>query len=109
VITVSQSSLSTAYVQVMVVPTSPLGYNPTNDVVQFAFILESYPETQPASGDYHNGSWAVFPGPQYWAQCLVGPGPGGVNLSQGLYSVWVKITDNPEIPVLQQVYLQITP
>ena len=106
-ITISQSSLSTAFVQVLV--TSPGNYDPTFDDVQFAFTLEAYPETQPTSEDWLTGSWAVSPGPQYWAQCLVGPANGGLVLPMGLYQIWVKIISDPEVPVLQQAYLQITP
>ncbi len=106
-ITVSQSSLSTTYVQVMISP--PAGYDPTFDNVSFAFTPEAYPETQPTADDWHTRSWSLGPGPQYWAQCLVGPANGGVALPIGLYQVWVRVTDNPEVPVLQQVYLQVTP
>jgi hypothetical protein len=84
-------------------------YDPTSFPVQFAFTLESYPETQPGDDDWLTASWSVGPGPQYWAQCLVGPANGGTVLAVGLYQVWVKVTGSPEVPVLQQVYLQITP
>jgi hypothetical protein len=106
-ITVSQSVLSTNYVQIGVVVLAPSAYNPTADVVQFAFTPSSYPETSPVT--WYTGSWVTYPGPQYWAQCLVGPANGGVVLTLGSYQVWLKITDNPEVPVLQDVFLQITP
>lgn len=106
-ITVSQSSLSTDYVQIQITTTS--GADPTGNAVQFAFILSSYPEVQPTLTDWHTGSWITLPGPAYWAQCLVGPANGGVNLAIGRYLVWLKITANPEVPVLQQVFLEITP
>jgi hypothetical protein len=107
VITVTQSSLSTRFIQVLI--TTSNGYDPTFDNVQFAFTLETYPETQPTDEDWQTGSWAVSPGPQYWAQCLVGPANDGLALSTGLYQVWVKVVSDPEVPVLQDVYLQITP
>lgn len=107
-ITVAVSSLSTVYVQQLIIAQSASGYDPSGDVVQFAFTPETYPETVPASMSWHTGSWAVFPGPKYWAQCLVGPA-GGVVLAQGLYQIWVKITDSPEVPVLQDVFLQVNP
>jgi len=103
----SQSVLSTNQIQVLITIASPAGYDPTSDAVQFAFTLESYPETSPSV--WYTGSWAVFPGPAYWAQCLVGPANSGVSLAQGLYQVWVKITDNPEVPVFQPCFLEITP
>jgi hypothetical protein len=108
-IPVSQSSLSTANLQLQVVITSPAGYNPSGDTVQFAFMPDTYPASVPGSGDWHTGSWSVLPGPQYWAQCLVGPANGGVVLAQGLWQVWLKVTDSPEVPVIQQVSLMITP
>jgi hypothetical protein len=108
VITVSMSSLSTAYLQQLINVQSADGYNPSGDIVQFAFTASTYPETSPTSLNWNSGSWVVFPGPKYWAQCLVGPN-GGVTLTQGLWQVWVKVTDNPEIPVLQDVFLNITP
>jgi hypothetical protein len=106
-ITVTQSVLSTQMVQVQIAISSPDNYDPTANTVQFAFTPETYPETSPVT--WYSASWITFPGPQYWAQCLVGPANDGVELAIGLYQVWVKITDSPEVPVLQQVYLQITP
>lgn len=104
----SQSVLSTAYVQVPVTASGTAGaYNPTGDMVQFAFTPATYPVTEPSA--WVTGSWSVFPGPAYWAQCLVGPLNGGTALSIGTYQVWVRITDNPEIPVLQPTLLKITP
>jgi hypothetical protein len=107
VITLSQSVLSTTYVQVGITVLSPSGYDPTGDVVQFAFTPATYPETSPSV--WYIGSWATFPGPSYWAQCLVGPANDGVSLAIGTYQAWVKIIDSPEVPVIQQLVLEITP
>ena len=107
--TISQSVLSTNDVQVPVGVQSAISYNPTGDTVQFAFTPLTYPVTQPGSGDWHTGSWVTFPGPAYWAQALVGPANGGTALSLGTYQVWLKITDSPEVPVLQPCLLTITP
>lgn len=105
---ISISSLSTEYIQVEVTATvngsSP--YNPTGDQVQMAFIASGNPE----SGDWHTGAWQTLSssaGPVYLAQCLVGPS-GGVALLAGTYGVWLKVTDNPEIPVRQVGILQVT-
>ena len=105
--TVTQSALSTQMLQILVTVKSPSGYNPTGDTVQMAFTPLTYPETSPAS--WATGSWATFPGPAYWAEALVGPANGGTALSLGTYQVWLKITDNPEVPVLQPCLLTITP
>ena len=105
--TISQSVLSTNYVQVPVTVRYPSGYDPTGDVVQFAYTALSYPTIEPSA--WFGGSWLTFAGPAYWAQCLVGPANGGVSLAIGTYQGWVKITDSPAIPVLQPFLLKITP
>ena len=105
--TLSQSVLSTNYIQILVGTKYPSTYNPTADVVQMAFTPATYPETSPAS--WLAGSWVTFPGPAYWAQALVGPVNGGTALALGTYQVWLKVTDSPEVPVLQPCLLTITP
>lgn len=93
------SRLSTEYV---IVPVSAIFngavHNPTGDVIQFAFTT-GYGIT-PVT--WVNGVWDSNPVQSTWynAKCLVGPG-GSVTLASGTYTVWVKITDNPEIPVRQ--------
>ena len=103
----SQSVLSTNYMQILVTTKYPSTYNPTADTVQFAFTPATYPETSPTS--WATGTWVTFPGPAYWAQCLVGPANGGTALSLGNYQVWLRITDSPEVPVIQSCMLTITP
>ena len=107
--TITQSVLSTNYVQVQVTTRAPSIYNPTGDTVQMAFTPQTYPETSPTSSSWVTGSWVTFPGPAYWAQALVGPANGGTALSIGTYQVWVKVTDSPAVPVLQPCLLEITP
>lgn len=92
---ITLSSLSTEYVRVPVAATvAGAPYDPRSDVVQFAFVVSG---VNPQSGDWHTGLWDGGNSP-YVAQCLVGPS-GGVALTAGDYVIWVKITDNPEIPV----------
>ena len=105
--TISQSVLSTNYVQVPITIKAPAGYDPTGDVVQFAFTVLSYPTIEPSI--WYTGNWVTFPGPAYWAQCLVGPANGGVALAIGTYQGWTKVTDSPAVPVEQSFLLQITP
>lgn len=72
--------------------------NPTGDSVQFAFMPN--PANQnPGGGDWHNGTWITTGTGTYMAQVLVGPANSGINLTAGLYNVWIKITDMPEVPV----------
>jgi hypothetical protein len=106
--TISQSVLSTNYVQVPITIQSPDAYDPSGDVVQFAFTEFSYPVIEPVTWYTDQCSWATFPGPAYWAQCLVGPANGGVSLAIGTYTGWVKITDSSAVPVSQTFLLKIT-
>jgi len=102
---ISLSVLSTMYVQVPIMATvNGLPYNPTNDPVVLAFLSAG---VNPVSGDWHTGSWATAAG-VYLAQLLIGPGSGGLPLATGEYRIFVKITDNPEIPVLQPDTLLVT-
>jgi hypothetical protein len=110
VTTLSLSSLSTVYVQVPVEATvnGISDYNPTGDPVLLAFLP---PGTNPGVSDWKPGSWqsvAATSGTVFLAQCLIGPGTGGVTLTPGTYRIWVKVTDNPEIPVDDVGILQIT-
>ncbi|MEU5043161.1 hypothetical protein [Streptomyces griseorubiginosus] len=83
-------------------------YNPTADAVEFAFTAVT---AKPTTGDWKTGSWDGTqprpPGNAYIAHCLVGPG-GTVELPAGTYTMWIRITDNPEIPVIPFGRLQIT-
>ena len=108
--TISQSILSTNLIQVPVTIQSPASYNPSSDVLAFAFTPLTYPVTDPTSEDWVTApcSWAVFPGPSYWAQCLVGPANSGVSLAIGTYTGFVKIVDSPAVPVVQAFLLKIT-
>jgi hypothetical protein len=91
------SSLSTVYVQVPVAAVvNGQPYNPTGDTVQMAFPAGS---ANPAT--WYSAAWTAGPGTgSYLAQCLVGPGSGGVDLATGTYGIWVQITATPEIPVI---------
>lgn len=93
------STASLEYVRVpMASERSGAPYDPTADTVQMAFLASAGP---PAGGDWKTASWdtdsSTYP-PTYYAQCLVGPA-GTVTLAAGVWSVWVKVTDSPEVPV----------
>jgi hypothetical protein len=77
-------------------------YDPTGDVVSMAFVVGS---GQPAS--FNSGSWQTTVQGYYLAQCLVGPENGGVVLAPATYGIFVKIVDNPEVPILPAGSLQI--
>lgn len=81
--------------------------NPTSDTVQFAFMPN--PANQnPGTSDWHTGTWITTSTGTYMAQILIGPANTGTPLTVGLYNVWIKITDNPEIPIEQIDLLTIT-
>jgi hypothetical protein len=91
----SFDALSTEYVWVPVI--APV--NTTADPVSIAFKTSG----KPSSGDWHTAAWD-----DKAARILVGPGNGGVVLTAGTYSVWVKVTDDPAVPVINAGQLVIT-
>lgn len=101
------SAASREYVPASVTATvagSP--YSPIADPVDFGFT--SIGAAAPTL--WYPGLWDAAPNPgtsTYTAQCLVGPG-GTVTLAQGEYQVWIRVTDNPEMPVLPVGLLSIT-
>jgi hypothetical protein len=96
----SQSALSLQYVPFAV--TSALG-DPTAYTVEAAFA----PLADPTPGTWCAATWVQdAPVGTYVAQCLVGPG-GTIQLDVGDYVCYLRITANPEIPVLQAGALSI--
>lgn len=98
-----QSSLSLEYVKVEVLAwKGGKAADPTHDDVEMAFPLSGIP---PAAGDWKAASWDSGNG-HYWAQCLVGPG-GTVTLPIDTYDVWVKVVDDPELPIKRSGFLDV--
>jgi hypothetical protein len=93
------SSASLEYVKARVfAKMSGAVIDPTADVVTMAFLAS---DADPVSGDFKAASWetdTTTDPDSYFARCLVGPG-GAATLTDGIYTVWVKIADSPEIPV----------
>ena len=93
--TVVLSSLSLEYVRVAVtIKRLGVEVDPTTDTVQMAFTAVG---VEPVSADWKSASWETVDG-EYIARCLVGP-TGTVTLSDNMYTIWVKVADDPEIPV----------
>ena len=99
--TLTVSHLGTEYVLVPIAASKAgVPYNPTADVVQFAFMPNDV--QVPQVSDWVNGSWEtvatniIYP---YNARCLVGSS-GSTALTAGNYVMYLKITDSPEVPVL---------
>lgn len=76
--------------------------------VSFAFTAIG---AEPAS--WTGGAWetdATTDPDTYYARILVSGtgGGGGVELADGRYDVWVKVTDNPEVPARRVGRLIVT-
>lgn len=83
-------------------------YDPSADVVQMSFVAQPNYGPPPNPAAWNAATWEVDPGPVYFASCLVGPANGGIVLAPGAYQIYVKVTDNPAVPVLAGWFLQIT-
>ena len=91
------SDLSTVFIKSRIIATkNGTSYNPTGDVVEVAF---KPPGVDPAGPDWHAASWETASA-AYYARLLVGPA-GGLVLTVGTYKMWIRITDSPEVPVLE--------
>lgn len=101
-------AVSTQYVKVPVYATvaGNTNYDPTVDTVQMAFL--SSEAAQPAAGDWKAASWETTTAPPtvHYARCLIGPA-GTVTLNPGIYTVWVQVTDSPEVPALPVGTIQV--
>jgi hypothetical protein len=85
---------STEYVGVLV--TGPTGVDLTDDTVQLAVVDASDPS--PAAPAWRTPDTLTCPTTStVQARVLIGP-LGAVQLAPGRYRVWVKVTDNPEVP-----------
>lgn len=93
--TLALSTAATEYLRYNVTATAAgVAKNPTTDTVQFAFTASS--QSPPVT--YFAGSWETANG-AYFAICLVGPAGGVTTLAVGTWTVWIKVTDTPEVPV----------
>ena len=104
---ISQLSLQYVGIPVRAVTLAGASFNPTADTVQMAFMPA--PTQVPLPSDFKTAVWATLSGSllyPYAAYCLVGPG-GTINPGIGTYVIWLKVSDNPEIPVLICGYLEI--
>lgn len=96
------SQLSVQYVHCSVAATlGGVDVDPTGDIVALAFVPQG---TTPAPTDFVTGSWvqdATTVPTTHFARVLIGPPPGAIVLTPGLVDIYLKITDNPETPVLK--------
>lgn len=74
----------------------------TTSPVAMAFVAEGADPPEAADASWKSASWetdAVSEPSVYYARCLVGAAPGVVALTPGLWDVYVKVTDNPELMI----------
>lgn len=72
--------------------------DPTGTPPQFAFLLA---DTEPVTADWRTGEWVgAWTNGSVTARILVGPGTSVV-FTPGNWRCWLRITDNPEIPVMR--------
>jgi hypothetical protein len=108
--TLTQLASSTEPVQIQVRATANGSvYDPSGDPVAVAFVLQGGPEPSPSGSGWNPATWEVDPGnpPSYWASVLVGPLNGGIALAAGTYVAYVRVTDNPAVPVKAGCYLNV--
>lgn len=95
------SHASTEYVRVVVrAKREGSSLDVSVDTVEMAFVLDDGSSIDDA--DWNVGLWetnALVDPPIYTALCLIGP--DAVELAVGEYIVYVRVTDNPEEPVLR--------
>lgn len=80
-------------------------FDPTGDTVEMAFI--PLDQVEPGGADWVAASWETVGSGltvRYLSKCLVGPA-GATTLAPGLYQVFVRVQDVPEIPVKQAATL----
>lgn len=101
------SVVSTQYLVANVTDILPAGITQpvlSNYGVNFAFIPGNGIPT--VSTTWYPGGWATTSSP-FYAQVLIGSGPGGHPLSIGSYRVWVQLQASPQVPVFSAGYLDI--
>ena len=84
--------------------------NPTVDSVSLAFIAEG--EAIVGSSTYVAGTWETdasdASNPIYYARVLAGPGAAYVPTAGTSVDVYIKVTDNPEVPVVKTGTVRFT-
>ncbi len=93
------SALSSEYVRVSVAAAvNGTDIDPTGDTVQMAFVPQG---AVPAVSDWKTASWetdATVQPPIHYVRAVVGP-TGIITLTPGVFDTYVKVVDNPELPV----------
>lgn len=73
--------------------------------VEVAFTA---PGAEPAEDDWYVAAWGAPTATGCTARILIGPGAGAVTLTDGTYSMWVRVTAAVQQPVLEAGQVSIT-
>lgn len=94
-----RSQINRTSVELVRVPvTPPYGISITDQPVSIAIVARgAYPD----DGDLHAAAWDS----QDRATLLIGP--GHLSFAPGVYEVFVKVTDSPEIPLLRAGFITV--
>jgi hypothetical protein len=114
-ITLEQLAGSTEPIQFAIAAIDAEGnsYDPSADSCAVAFAAVTSPPTafDPSTATWYTAAMETQPGnpvPVYWVTILVGPLNGGVVLAAGSYTCYVRVTDNPAVPVKRGAWLNLT-
>ena len=98
------SVLATEYLNYKVVAKrAGVVVDPTVDSVQFAFT-----RNDDSPSNWVTGSWDTYPDGSTVAKILIGPANSGVALAVGQWIPWIRVTDSPEVPIVELPTLTIT-
>lgn len=111
-ITLTQLAGSTEPIQFAISAIDAEGnsYNPTSDPVAVAFAPVTSPPAvfNPGTATWNTATWSVQagnPNPVYWVNVMPGPLNGGIPVTAGSYVAYVRVTDNPAVPILPAAYV----
>lgn len=101
----AEASLDYVRVRVKIVDDQNDPIDPTSYGVELAFPREA---KDPAGADWKTASWATgeSDGPPYRARVAVGPS-GDIDLSEGRYGIWIRVTAEDETPVRRVGTLEV--
>ncbi len=77
------------------------GTDPTARTVEMAFVPDGDAPTT-----FYAGSWETIED-EYYAKCLIGPSPGLVELTAGVWAVYLRIDDPTANPILRAGLIKV--
>ena len=64
-------------------------------------------DTRPTTNDWHTSAWTGDPGYTRNCRVFIGNSVGGISVDAGMYRVFVRVTDSPEIPIMDAGLLSV--